>query len=462
MIINRVIDNAAVATASLTRAPAVAARAQALAHPYTPGATVFGAAAHAAGQPGVGGLGQRGGRARARLPRHLPRRRVLPPRRQHPADPRRRPAPRRPPRADRRGAGARHRHRLRDPGRPRPRDQPAQAQDRPRRPPRPLRRRGHRHAARPRPGDDLPGRRPGAAHHDGDPAVPQGRDLHLEGATPRPSPARSPSRPSTAPCAARPRPPRSTRARTASSPGCSTAPTPPTRCRCPRPGAPKLAILDTYTKEHSAEYQSQALIDLARKLAPRAPRAGGPGERRLDRHPHQPPHPLRHRLRRERPAEVRPARLPRDARPLDPVHLRRRPAGRRLAPRGLLRPRARRAARTPSRCGARSPRPRTRSGPAATTPTDPAEKAFGGRVEITLTDGRTVVDEIAVADAHPLGARPFGREQYVAQVPHPGRRRARRRRRSSGSSTSPSACPSSAPTSSASSPSPRRPGCWRR
>jgi 2-methylcitrate dehydratase len=34
-------------------------------------------------------------------------------------------------------------------------------------------------------------------------------------------------------------------------------------------------------------------------------------------------------------------------------------------------------------------------------------------VEITLTNGETVIDEIAVADAHPLGARPFGREQYI-------------------------------------------------
>src|SRR5690606_4192851 len=30
----------------------------------------------------------------------------------------------------------------------------------------------------------------------------------------------------------------------------------------PGPGEPKRAIMDTYTKEHSAEYQSQALIDL--------------------------------------------------------------------------------------------------------------------------------------------------------------------------------------------------------
>jgi len=46
---------------------------------------------------------------------------------------------------------------------------------------------------------------------------------------------------------------------------------------------------------------------------------------------------------------------------------------------------------------------------------DPAEKAFGGRVEITFMDGSTLVDEIAVADAHPLGARPFARADYIAK-----------------------------------------------
>jgi 2-methylcitrate dehydratase len=44
---------------------------------------------------------------------------------------------------------------------------------------------------------------------------------------------------------------------------------------------------------------------------------------------------------------------------------------------------------------------------------DISEKAFGGSVEITLTDGTVITDEIAVADAHPLGARPFTREQYI-------------------------------------------------
>ena len=45
MIGNRIIDNAAVAAASIARHPAVSARAQAVAHPATPGSTVFGLAA---------------------------------------------------------------------------------------------------------------------------------------------------------------------------------------------------------------------------------------------------------------------------------------------------------------------------------------------------------------------------------------------------------------------------------
>lgn len=44
---------------------------------------------------------------------------------------------------------------------------------------------------------------------------------------------------------------------------------------------------------------------------------------------------------------------------------------------------------------------------------DLPEKAFGGKAVITFKDGTVVEDERAVADAHPLGARPFVREQYV-------------------------------------------------
>ncbi|MDC0358553.1 MmgE/PrpD family protein [Oligoflexia bacterium] len=45
--------------------------------------------------------------------------------------------------------------------------------------------------------------------------------------------------------------------------------------------------------------------------------------------------------------------------------------------------------------------------------TDPAQKAFGGRVVITLHNGDKLEDELAVANAHPLGARPFGRTDYI-------------------------------------------------
>tara|TARA_B100000676_G_scaffold313277_1_gene392958 strand:- start:5101 stop:6639 length:1539 start_codon:yes stop_codon:yes gene_type:complete len=44
---------------------------------------------------------------------------------------------------------------------------------------------------------------------------------------------------------------------------------------------------------------------------------------------------------------------------------------------------------------------------------NPEKKAFGGRVEIQMRDGTTLVDEIFVADAHPAGARPFLRENYI-------------------------------------------------
>ena len=44
---------------------------------------------------------------------------------------------------------------------------------------------------------------------------------------------------------------------------------------------------------------------------------------------------------------------------------------------------------------------------------DPKEKAFGGRVVVKLKGGSVISDEIALADAHPLGARPFRRPDYV-------------------------------------------------
>ncbi|MFK8254138.1 MmgE/PrpD family protein [Ancylobacter terrae] len=46
---------------------------------------------------------------------------------------------------------------------------------------------------------------------------------------------------------------------------------------------------------------------------------------------------------------------------------------------------------------------------------DPNKRAFGGRAVITLDDGTVIEDSIDVADAHPLGAKPYGRDDYVGK-----------------------------------------------
>lgn len=45
--------------------------------------------------------------------------------------------------------------------------------------------------------------------------------------------------------------------------------------------------------------------------------------------------------------------------------------------------------------------------------TDPNKKAFGARVIITMNDGSELIDEIERANAHPGGARPFERNHYI-------------------------------------------------
>jgi 2-methylcitrate dehydratase len=182
----------------------------------------------------------------------------------------------------------------------------------------------------------------------------------------------------------------------------------------PEAGEAKRAILDSYTKEHSAEYQAQAWIDLARKLHTEHPELLEPGaitsvvlhtshhthnvigsgandpqkydptasRETLD---HSIPYIFTVALQDGRWHHVDSYATSRAARP-DTVELWR---------------------KVTTQEDAEWTR-RYHS-------LDPAEKAFGGRVEITLADGSALVDEIAVADAHPLGARPFAREDYVAK-----------------------------------------------
>lgn len=43
---------------------------------------------------------------------------------------------------------------------------------------------------------------------------------------------------------------------------------------------------------------------------------------------------------------------------------------------------------------------------------DPNKKAFGAKIEIAFKNGEKLTDEMAVANAHPAGAKPFGRANY--------------------------------------------------
>lgn len=177
----------------------------------------------------------------------------------------------------------------------------------------------------------------------------------------------------------------------------------------PEAGEPKRAILDTYTKEHSAEYQSQALIDLARRLGPRI----GDLDRvreiviRTSHHTHyvigtgaNDPQKMDPKASRET--------LDHSIMYIFAVALQ--DGGwhheRSYAPERASRPDT----------VALWHKIRTVEDPAWTEryhSADPTVKAFGGRVNVTLDDGRTIEDEIAVADAHPLGAKPWGRADYV-------------------------------------------------
>jgi 2-methylcitrate dehydratase len=46
---------------------------------------------------------------------------------------------------------------------------------------------------------------------------------------------------------------------------------------------------------------------------------------------------------------------------------------------------------------------------------DPDKKAFGGRVIIRMKNGEEIADEIERANAHPAGAKPFKRPDYIGK-----------------------------------------------
>lgn len=179
----------------------------------------------------------------------------------------------------------------------------------------------------------------------------------------------------------------------------------------PGPGEPKRAILDSYTKEHSAEYQSQAPIDLARRMRDRI------GD--LDQIASIVLHTSHH-------THVVIGTGSGDPQKFDPTASRETldhsvmyifavalqdgtwHHERSYAPERAQRPDTIALWQKISTAEDAEWTRRYHS-------TDPAEKAFGARAEVTLKSGEVIVDELAIADAHPLGARPFTRDQYIAK-----------------------------------------------
>ena len=177
----------------------------------------------------------------------------------------------------------------------------------------------------------------------------------------------------------------------------------------PADGEPKRAIMDSYTKEHSAEYQSQAIIDLAFRMREKITDweaierivlhtshhthyvigTGANDPQKMD--PKASRETLDHSIMYILAVALQDGRwhhvdsyAPKRAQRKDTVEL--------------------------------WHKIETREDPEWTRryhATDPAEKAFGGRVEIVFKDGSTLVDEMAVANAHSLGARPFARADYI-------------------------------------------------
>jgi 2-methylcitrate dehydratase len=180
------------------------------------------------------------------------------------------------------------------------------------------------------------------------------------------------------------------------------------RVPLPVPGEPKRAILESFTKQHSAEYQAQALIDLAFRMRQKIADpsqierivihtsahthnvigSGAHDPQKLD--PRASRETLDHSImyifavaledgmwhhvdsylpeRRNRPSTLhlwRSITTREDSKWTERYHA-----------------------------------------------TDPGKKAFGGRVEIFFRDSSHMEDEMAVANAHPVGTAPFRRDDY--------------------------------------------------
>jgi 2-methylcitrate dehydratase len=174
-------------------------------------------------------------------------------------------------------------------------------------------------------------------------------------------------------------------------------------------GEHKRAIMDSYTKEHSAEYQSQALIDLAFRM-----REQIEDMEKIEKIIIHTSHHTHYVI----------GTGANDPQKMDPK------ASRETLDHSIMYIFAvalqdgswhHLDSYAPKRAGRADTvrlwhKIETREDPEWTRryrATDPNELAFGARIEIVMKDGSRLVDEMAVANAHPNGARPFSRPDYI-------------------------------------------------
>ena len=177
----------------------------------------------------------------------------------------------------------------------------------------------------------------------------------------------------------------------------------------PKKGESKKAILETYTKEYSAEYQAQALIDIAKKLNQKISNlnqikkidlytshhthyvigTGANDPQKMD--PNASRETLDHSIMYIFAVALEDA---------DWHHVK---------------------SYTKQRANKRSTIKIWKS---ITTHEDkkwtkkyhdpnPKNKSFGGKVVVTLNNGKKIIEQLDRADAHPYGARPFKRQNYI-------------------------------------------------
>ena len=177
----------------------------------------------------------------------------------------------------------------------------------------------------------------------------------------------------------------------------------------PKINEPKKAILQTYTKEHSAEYQSQALIDLARGLNKKIKNLSNISKIIIETSHH---------------THYVIGTGANDPQKMDPY------ASRETLDHSImyifavaledgfwhhiksytpLRARRKSTIKLWRKISTREDKKWTKK----YHDPNPKNKCFGGRVIVKMNDGSIISEEINVANAHPSGKRPFKRDQYI-------------------------------------------------